>query len=45
LLVVRAGAVERRDIEKAVAMFDAPPPVLMNGVSPRRAHQGRRQRR
>jgi Mrp family chromosome partitioning ATPase len=45
LLVVRAGAVERRDIEKAVAMFDAPPPILMNGVSPRRAHQGRRPHR
>lgn len=45
LLVVRAGAVERRDIEKAVAMFDAPPPILMNGVSRPRAHRARRQRR
>jgi Mrp family chromosome partitioning ATPase len=45
LLVVRAGAAERHDIEKAVAMFDAPPPVLMNGVSPRRAHAARRRSR
>jgi Mrp family chromosome partitioning ATPase len=45
LLVVRAGAAERHDIEKAVAMFDAPPPVLMNGVSARRAHTARRRSR
>jgi Mrp family chromosome partitioning ATPase len=45
LLVLRAGAADRRDIEKAVAMFDAPPPILMNGVSPRRTHPGRRQTR
>jgi Mrp family chromosome partitioning ATPase len=45
LLVVRAGAAERRDIEKAVAMFDVPPPVLMNGVSPRRTHTTRRRSR
>ena len=45
LLVVRAGAAERRDIEKAVAMFDSPPPVLMNGVSPRRAQTARRRSR
>ena len=34
LLVVRAGVAERRDLEKAVSMFDVPPPVLMNGVFP-----------
>ena len=45
LLVVRAGAAERHDIEKAVAMFDTPPPVLMNGVSPRRAQAKRRRGR
>jgi Mrp family chromosome partitioning ATPase len=45
LLVVRAGAVERRDLEKAVSMFDVPPPILMNGVSPRRAQTGRRRAR
>jgi Mrp family chromosome partitioning ATPase len=45
LLVVRAGAAERHEIEKAVAMFDVPPPVLMNGVSPRRAHTARRRSR
>jgi Mrp family chromosome partitioning ATPase len=42
LLVVRAGAAERHDIEKAVALFDVPPPVLMNGVSPRRSQSARR---
>jgi Mrp family chromosome partitioning ATPase len=45
LLVVRAGATERHDIEKAVAMFDVPPPVLMNGVSPRHAKGARRRSR
>jgi Mrp family chromosome partitioning ATPase len=42
VLVVRAGAAELRDIKKAVAMFDVPPPILMNGVSPRNAHTARR---
>jgi Mrp family chromosome partitioning ATPase len=42
VLVVRAGAAELRDIKKAVAMFDVPPPILMNGVSPRRAQTARR---
>jgi protein-tyrosine kinase len=37
LLVVRAGVAEMRDIKRAAAMFDVPPPILMNGVSPRRA--------
>jgi Mrp family chromosome partitioning ATPase len=45
LLVVRAGATERHDIEKAVAMFDVPPPILMNGVSPRHAKGARRRSR
>jgi Mrp family chromosome partitioning ATPase len=45
LLVVRAGAAELHDIEKAVAMFDVPPPILMNGVSPRRARTARRRSR
>ena len=43
VLVVRAGAAELRDIKKAVAMFDVPPPILMNGVAPRRG-QATRQR-
>ena len=34
LLVVRAGVAEMRDIKKAAAMFDVPPPILMNGVPP-----------
>ena len=42
VLVVRAGAAEMRDIKKAAAMFDVPPPILMNGVSPRRAQTTRR---
>ncbi len=42
LLVVRAGAAEMRDIKKAAAMFDVPPPILMNGVSPRHAQTTRR---
>jgi Mrp family chromosome partitioning ATPase len=42
VLVVRAGAAELRDIKKAVAMFHVPPPILMNGVSPRRAQTARR---
>jgi Mrp family chromosome partitioning ATPase len=45
LLVVRAGATERHDIEKAVAMFDVPPPILMNGVSARHAKGARRRSR
>ncbi len=45
LLVVRAGMAERRDLEKAVSMFDVPPPILMNGVSPRRAQAARRRGR
>ena len=45
VLVVRAGAAERRDIEKAVTMFEVPPPILMNGVSPRRAQTARRRTR
>ncbi len=45
LLVVRAGVAERRDLEKAVSMFDVPPPVLMNGVSPQRAQTARRRAR
>jgi protein-tyrosine kinase len=42
LLVVRAGAAELRDIKKAAAMFDVPPPILMNGVAPRRAQSAGR---
>jgi Mrp family chromosome partitioning ATPase len=42
LLVVRARMAERRDIEKAVAMFAVPPPILMNGVTRRRARTARR---
>jgi Mrp family chromosome partitioning ATPase len=45
VLVVRAGAAEMRDIKKAAAMFDVPPPILMNGVSPRRAQTARRRGR
>jgi Mrp family chromosome partitioning ATPase len=45
LLVVRAGAVERHDLEKAVAMFDAPPPILLNRVSSRHAKGARRRSR
>jgi Mrp family chromosome partitioning ATPase len=42
VLVVRAGAAELRDLKRAIAMFDVPPPILMNGVSPRRARTVRR---
>jgi Mrp family chromosome partitioning ATPase len=42
LLVVRAGVAELRDIKRAAAMFDVPPPILMNGVSPRRAQPAAR---
>jgi Mrp family chromosome partitioning ATPase len=41
VLVVRAGAADLRDIKKAAAMFDVPPPIVMNGVSPRRAQTTR----
>ncbi len=42
VLVVRAGAAEMRDLKKAVAMFDVPPPIIMNGVSPTSAEAVRR---
>jgi hypothetical protein len=42
LLVVRARMAERRDIQKAVAMFPVPPPILMNGVSRQLARHARR---
>jgi Mrp family chromosome partitioning ATPase len=42
LLVVRAGGAELRDIRRAVAMFEVPPPILMNGVSTGRAQTARR---